>query len=83
MAGTPTVAATLSRQSIANPSKPMKKQIKFFNIQWDTDGADADLPESVILEVSDEIDLADEGADLLTNEYGFCVAGFNFERIQP
>lgn len=61
----------------------MKKQIKFFNIQWDTDGADADLPESVILEVSDEIDLADEGADLLTNEYGFCVAGFNFERIQP
>lgn len=49
------------------------------NIQWDTDGEDVNLPDKVEIpfNVSD-----DEIADMLSDEYGFCVFGFNIEQIE-
>jgi len=60
-------------------------KIKFFNIQWDTDGATPEscgLPkETPILVVSNDFDAEMEGADLLSDKYGFCVSGFDFKVI--
>jgi hypothetical protein len=49
------------------------------NIQWDTDGEEVNLPERVEIpfNVSD-----DEIADMLSDEYGFCVFGFNIEQVE-
>jgi len=51
--------------------------VHFFDIQWDTDGAqergEIDLPESCTLEVSDDTDLENSAADCLSDEYGWCV----------
>lgn len=43
------------------------------NIQWDTDGEDADLPETVSIapETND-----DDIADILSDVYGYCVFGY-------
>ena len=56
-------------------------QVRFYDIQWDTDGEKVDLPAECVLEVDDDIDLEEEGADALSDEYGFCVFGCNFEVI--
>lgn len=63
----------------------MKKQVRFSNIKWDTDGADTDLPETVVIDVSfdDETELSIEGADILSDEYGYCVLSFDFEELEP
>jgi hypothetical protein len=49
------------------------------NIQWDTDGEEVNLPERVEIpfNVSD-----DEIADMLSDEYGFCVFGFDIEQVE-
>lgn len=69
-----------------NPAQgnPMKKQVSFTNIDWDTDGDGADLPSEVVLEVSfdDETDLDSQGADILSDKYGFCVLSFDFEVLE-
>jgi hypothetical protein len=63
----------------------MKKKIRFSNINWDTDGVDADLPESAELDVNvgDDTDLGLEGADILSDKFGYCVFSFNFEVVEP
>jgi hypothetical protein len=33
----------------------------------------------LILEIDNDVDIFLEGADLLSDEYGFCVNSFNFE----
>lgn len=55
------------------------KKVKFSNIQWDTDGQEVDLPTEVTLEVDDDLDIAYEGADVLSDKYGWCVFGFDYE----
>lgn len=65
-------------------------RVRFYNIQWDTtddndegespSAADLGLPEEVTLDVDDDLCLETEGADVLSDRYGFCVFGFNFER---
>ena len=49
------------------------------NIKWDTDGEEVNLPERVEIpfNVSD-----DEIADMLSDEYGFCVFGFDIEQVE-
>lgn len=54
------------------------KTIRFFNIDWDTDGEEVNLPKEVILEVENDVDVSLEGADLLSDKYGWCVNGFTF-----
>lgn len=57
-------------------------KVRFFNINWDTDGQEVDLPKEVILEDGDR-DISIEGADELSDKYGWCVEGFDFEILKP
>ena len=56
-------------------------RVRFFDISWDTDGEDVDLPTDVTLEVDEDIDLDTQGADELSDEFGWCVFGFNYEIV--
>ena len=52
--------------------------IKVTDIIWDTDGEAIDLPSEV--DITDGIEPgSDEIADWLSDKYGFCVEGFNYE----
>ena len=57
------------------------KTIHFTDIDWDTDGEYIDLPTEVVLTVDEDIEITLEGADLLSDEYGFCVNHFNFQEL--
>lgn len=58
-------------------------KIKLYNIEWDTDYEDVDLPTEVIIDnPTEEMCEAVGGfddvlADYLSDEYGFCVYGFD------
>lgn len=57
------------------------KLIKAFNIEWDTEGQEIDLPKEAFFQVDDDFD-CDEGlADLLTDEYNFCVNYAQYEIV--
>ena len=56
------------------------QKIRMFDIKWDTDGEDVELPDEMSFEVEDDFDVELEGADLLSDETGWCVFGFDFER---
>ena len=57
-------------------------KVRFFDIEWDLDkGERADLPSECVLEVEDDLDLAEDGADVLSQEYGWCVSGCSYEVI--
>ncbi len=64
-----------------------KITVKCTEIQWDTDGDKRllkKLPKNVILTIDDYYegdDLDDTIADMLSDEYGFCLFGFNYEII--
>jgi hypothetical protein len=56
------------------------KKVRFYDIQWDTDGETVeDLPTEVTLEVPGTLDIEMEGADLLSDKYGWCIHGFQHE----
>lgn len=64
----------------------METKIRVWNIEWDTDGEVIDdLPTEVIIDnPTEEMCEAVGGfddvlADYLSDEYGFCVFGFNAE----
>ena len=50
-----------------------------WDIDWDVDVESVNLPDRVEIpfNVSD-----DEIADMLSDEYGFCVLGFNIEQVE-
>jgi hypothetical protein len=57
------------------------KIVRLFSIQWDTDGEPADelgLPSETIVIVDDEWTPEDDAADLLADQFGFCVKGCSF-----
>jgi len=66
------------------------KKVRFHNINWDTSDPEAgleeieppELPKEVTLEVDDDLDVAYQGADCLSDEYGFCVNSFEFEEVK-
>ena len=60
-------------------SNDIKVKAYVVNIQWDTDGEEVNLPDRIEIPfyVSD-----DEIADMLSDEYGFCVLGFNIEQVE-
>jgi hypothetical protein len=59
---------------------------RFFNIRWDTDGMCPEvlsLPRETALEIQDPaLRPEQDGADILSDKYGYCVFGFEFERIE-
>ena len=52
-----------------------------YNIDWDTDGEKVDLPSEVTFEMEDDEDPSLEGANAISDKYGWCVNGFSFEEI--
>ena len=57
------------------------RTVNFYNIDWDTDGEEIDLPTDVVLTVDKDVEVSLEGADLLSDEYGFCVNSFSFQEL--
>lgn len=66
-------------------------RVRFYEINWDTTDDEHDeppsteacgLPSECILDVGDALDVEEVGADVLSNEYGFCVFGFNHEVLE-
>lgn len=58
------------------------KKINFFNIAWDTDGQRVHgLPNRITLEVERDFDADNEGANLLSDKYGYCVKSFDFKDV--
>lgn len=64
-----------------------KITVKRTEIQWDTDGDKKllkKLPKNVTITIEDYCegdDIDDTIADMLSDEYGFCLFGFNYEII--
>jgi len=54
-------------------------KLRLFNIEWDTDGEDVDLPDEVIVNVDDDFDPEEDAADLLSERYDWCVEDLEFE----
>ena len=63
-------------------------KIRCFEIKWDTtddehpDGQEVSLPSEVVLDVADDFDIEQETADRLSDDYGWCVFGFEVEPHQ-
>lgn len=58
-------------------------KVKVFDIDWDTDGEDVELPSEIEVEVDDEFaddedELSEVIGDYLSDEYGFCHFGFDY-----
>jgi len=55
----------------------------FHNIKWDTDGQKTELPKAVAAPkelFEGDFDFAMQGADFLSDQYGWCVKSFEFEK---
>ena len=58
------------------------KRYKVFDIDWDTvDQKVHHLPSEAIIDIEDDQDVSLDGADVLSNEYGWCVNSFIFEEL--
>jgi hypothetical protein len=68
-------------ETTTNGRNEMK--VKFYNIVWDLHHTDNEvgLPNEVILEVDDDIDVSLEGADCLSDKFGWCVSSFSFDIV--
>ena len=66
------------------------KRYRVYNICWDLDEPDElferlaakelGLPSEVFLYAEDDNDISLNGADQLSDQYGYCVYGFSFEK---
>lgn len=53
-----------------------------YDIEWDTDGEEADLPETETIVVhGDPSDLSEEISDLLSDHFGYCISSFKWKLI--
>ena len=60
------------------------KIVSLFDILWDTDGEDPTelgLPTDTIAVVDDDWSPVDDAADLLADQFGFCVKGWAFKTL--
>ena len=53
---------------------------RVFNIKYDTDGQEIDLPTELFLTTEDRDEPEDELADLISDSTGFCHKGFEYEK---
>lgn len=53
--------------------------IKFKNIKYETDGQKVKLPKTIQLDVLADVDIEQEGADMISNETGWLVNSFEYE----
>jgi hypothetical protein len=76
---------------ISRTSNENLLKVKFSNIQWDIDEEDFPSDEKLVLPQNftvdipvpedNDTDLSDYLSDWLSNEYGFCHNGFNYQVI--
>lgn len=61
------------------------KYVRFYDIEWELDDADRSggMPSEIVLEVPLDLDVAEEGADLLSDRFGYCVKTFHFDDGLP
>jgi hypothetical protein len=58
------------------------RRVRFYEIDWDTDGEEvSSLPKSVELVVDEGVDISLEGADVLSDKFGWCVNSFQIEHL--
>ena len=57
------------------------KRIMVSEIDWETDGADVELPDSVVMEVNDDED-CDTVVDRLSDEYGYLIEGVRITKLK-
>jgi len=59
------------------------KKYRIYDIVWDDDGDDVELPTEVTMNISiaDGMDVDEELGEWLSDEYGYCHFGFNYEII--
>jgi hypothetical protein len=57
------------------------KKYRAFDIIWDTDKEVVDLPNEAVIQMDDDSNMSLEGADKLSDEFGWCVHGFNYETL--
>jgi len=55
------------------------RKYKATEIDWDTDGENVELPTEVTFEMDDDADPSLEGADVISDKYGWCINSFQFE----
>ena len=60
-------------------------KFKTYDIEYDTDGEEVDLPQEITLDVSDEdmedFDPSCHLADCISDETGYCVLKFQWEQL--
>jgi len=57
-------------------------KIKAFNIKYDTDGEDiSDLPDEITFDISADVDVENEIADLVSDKTGWCVFSVEYEIV--
>jgi len=57
------------------------KKYRAFDINWETDGEEVELPTTAEFELEDDQDPSLEGADALSEKYGWLINDFDFEEI--
>lgn len=69
--------------TIENELKEERTNLKYhvYNIEWDTDEENTGLPKEVIVELatSNDENIEDLILDYLSDNWGYCVFGFNYE----
>lgn len=63
------------------------KTYRISNIKWDTDELEIDLPTDFLISVdikegATELEIEEKISDSVSDEYGFCHFGFNYEENQ-
>jgi hypothetical protein len=57
------------------------KTYLIYNINWDTDGQRVRLPKKLKITVTDDFNCCLDGADYLSDKFGWCVFGFDFKEV--
>lgn len=57
--------------------------VRVYNIIWDTDGEDVDLPDSLVLMAEGESaeEMQEAISDALSEHFGWCVSNFDYALI--
>lgn len=66
--------------------RPLVKKYRIFDIEWDTDGEECDLPQETEQSFNvygcSKADISEIIGNYLSAEYGFCHKGFRFEEVK-
>jgi len=58
------------------------KNYRCYDIDWDTDGNEVELPNEMIIEVENDFDVSLDGANILSDKMGWCVNNFSFDEVE-